>query len=52
MAKHPDCEVAAIVDPSAETAHWQGQGDHWSGSSFDTLDGLGAQCDAFPNARI
>lgn len=36
LHKHPDAEIAAIIDPTFETAHWngQGKGDHWSGSDF------------------
>ena len=40
---HPDAEIAAIVDPTFETAHWQGQGkgNHWSGGDFLNVDELG-----------
>jgi len=40
---HPHADVAAIVDPSFETAHWNGQGkdNHWSGSNFLNRDELG-----------
>jgi hypothetical protein len=43
LDNHPDCEIAAIVDPSFETAHWNGQGkdNHWSGSNFMNLEELG-----------
>ena len=43
LHKHPDAQVAAIVDPSFETAHWngQGKGEHWSGSDFLDREELG-----------
>ena len=43
LHNHPHCEIAAIVDPSFETAHWNGQGkdNHWSGSNFLNLEELG-----------
>lgn len=43
LHNHPDCEIAAIVDPSFETAHWNGQGkdNHWSGSNFLNIEELG-----------
>jgi predicted dehydrogenase len=43
LHNHPDAEIAAIIDPTFETAHWQGQGkdNHWSGSNFDNMDELG-----------
>jgi predicted dehydrogenase len=40
---HPHAQVAAIVDPTLETAHWNGQtkGKHWSGSDFLDRNELG-----------
>lgn len=43
LHSHPNCEIAAIVDPSFETAHWNGQSkdNHWSGSNFLNIQELG-----------